>query len=620
MSGRQRSVVALATCLLLLAIVDVTAQGEQRSVLMLYAQRRENPLPAAVDPLLQGILAQRVPGVDYYNEFIDTSRFADPEFQHALRDFLKHKYAGRRFAVVIAASSQALDFVKANRDELFAGVPVVFHRTSDMESAPSPTEGPEPLSTGVSSNLDLARTLPVVTQLQPNIKRVFVVSGSTAFDKGYEDKARAQFRAFEGRFEFTYWSGLPMKELLERVVDLPPDSILYPLMITQDGSGQRYLPHDQIERIATAANVPVYGWTLAQMGRGIVGGSLFNSGRLAAPLAEVVIRVLDGEKPENIPVVPVDLHVSELDWRQLRRWGISEARVPAGTTVRFREPGLWERYRSYIVGTVILFLLQTTLIAGLLVQRVRRRRVESALRDSEAELRESYEQNQDLAGRLITAQEAERSRIGRDLHDDICQRLAVLAMMLSGLKHRLSGSTAQPDLAEVVTTLQERTSTLATDVRNLSHDLHPSVLEHAGLVPVLKAHCDEFARQQKIDVSFSADDGVGSVDGAAALCVYRVIQEALTNAGRHASASAVRVRLSRTAETIELEVADNGVGFESGRHNPSGLGLRSIDERVRFNKGTARVESHPGRGTTVSVRVPLSGAATAEPPAAAHRA
>ena len=89
-------------CLLFLAILDVTAQGEQRSVLTLYAQRRENPMPLIVDPLLQGILAQRVPGIDYYNEFIDAARFADPEFQHALRDFLKRKYAGRRFDVLIA--------------------------------------------------------------------------------------------------------------------------------------------------------------------------------------------------------------------------------------------------------------------------------------------------------------------------------------------------------------------------------------------------------------------------------------------------------------------------------------------------------------------------------------
>ena len=615
MSGRRRSVAALATCLSFLAILDVTAQEEQRSVLTVYAQRRENPVPLIVDPLLQGILGQRVPGIDYYNEFIDGARFADPEFQHALRDFLKRKYAGRRFDVVITGSSPALGFVKANRDELFAGAPVVFHTISSMESEPRPTE-----STGVTSTIDLARTLTMVSQLQPNTQRVFVVSGSSAFDKTYEDIARAQFRAFEGRFEFTYWSGLPMKELLERVADLPPDSVLYPLMVTQDRSGQRYLPFDQIDRIAAAANAPVYAWGSPEMGRGVVGGSMYSPEHLAGPLAEVVIRVLRGEKPENIPVASLDLNVSAVDWRQLRRWGISEARVPAGTTVRFRDPGLWERYRSYIIATAILLLLQTTLIAGLLVQRVRRRRVERALRDSEAALRESYEQTQDLAGRLITAQEAERSRIGRDLHDDVCQRLAVLAMMLSGLKHRLSGSTPQPDLDEVVTTLQERTSTLATDVRNLSHDLHPSILEHAGLVAVLKAHCDEFARQQNVDVTFSAGEGVGSVDGAAALCVYRVTQEALTNTGRHASASAVRVRLSRTAEAIELEVVDDGIGFESGSHAPRGLGLRSIDERVRFNKGIARVESHPGQGTSVFVRVPLSRAPTGDPSAALDRA
>ncbi len=312
--------------------------------------------------------------------------------------------------------------------------------------------------------------------------------------------------------------------------------------------------------------------------------------------------------------------VAEVDWRQLRRWGISEARVPAGTTVRFREPGLWDRYRTYIIGTVILLLSQTALIALLLVQRVRRQRVEGALRVSEERFRLMAVTNQDLAGRLITSQEAERSRIGRDLHDDVCQRLAVLAMMLSSLKRRLGGSTSQPDVEDVLAVLQERTSTLATDVRNLSHDLHPSVLEHASLVSVLKAHCDEFARHHQLDVTFSADDDMGSVDGAAALCIYRVTQEALVNTAKHARASSVCVRLTRTAEAIELEVVDDGIGFESGRYMASGLGLRSIDERVRLAGGMARVESHPGEGTRVVVRLPVSRAATDDPAPALGRA
>ena len=501
MWGCRSSVLALATGLVLLAPLEVTAQQEQHRVLTLYAQRRENPNPMILDPLLQELFAQRLPGVDYYNEFIDGARFAGPEYEHALRDFLKRKYAGRRFDAVIASSSQAMGFVTANRDELFAGVPVVFATSPSVETELGLPKVPEPRSTGVTSATDLARTLTLVTQLQPDTKRVFVVSGSSALDKLYEDVARTQFRALEGRFEFTYWSGLPMKDLLERVADLPPDSILYPLMITQDSSGQRYLPHDQIERIATAANVPVYAWSRQQMGRGVIGGSMNNPGLLAGPLVELVIRVIGGENPENIPVAHVDINVSEVDWRQLRRWGISEARVPAGTAVRFREPGLWERYRSYIIGTVILVVLQTTLIAGLLVQRVRRRRVERALRGSEGALRESNKQNQDLAGRLITAQEVERARIARELHDDVCQRLAGLSIVLGGFRRRMSESSQESDIDETIAMIQKTTSSLSNDVRHLSHELHSGVLQYAGLAAALKEHCSEFGRHHHLDIS-----------------------------------------------------------------------------------------------------------------------
>ena len=603
--GHRRSVAPLATCLLFLALVDVTAQGEQRSVLTLYAQRRENPVPLIVDPLLQGILAQRVPGIDYYNEFIDGARFAEPEFQNALADFLKRKYAGRRFDVLIAASSQALSFIRAN-DELFAGVPVVFHRISNLEPAPRPTEQPEERSTGVISAIDMGRTLTMVTQLQPNIRRVFVVSGSSAFDRTYEDIARTQFRAFDGRFEFTYWSGLPIKELLERVVDLPPDSILYPLMVTQDRNGQRYLPFDQLERIAAIANVPVYAWGSPEMGHGVVGGSIYTPARLAGPLAELVTRVLGGEKPENIPVASVDLNVSEVDWRQLRRWGISEARVPAGTTVQFREPGLWERYRSYIVGTIILLLSQTALIAGLVVQRVRRRRVEHSLRESEGALRESNRQNQDLAGRLITAQEVERARIARELHDDVCQRLAGLSMVLGGFRRRISESRPESDVDETLAMIQKTTSSLSNDVRHLSHELHSGVLQYAGLAAALKEHCSEFGRHHHLDIRVDTTDSIGALDTDIALCLYRVTQEALTNTAHHARARVAQVRLARTPDGVELDVVDDGVGFDPEHHNGHGLGLRSIGERVRFAKGSVRMESQPGHGTKLSVRIPLS--------------
>ena len=240
-----------------------------------------------------------------------------------------------------------------------------------------------------------------------------------------------------------------------------------------------------------------------------------------------------------------------------------------------------------------------------------RRRAEHALSENQAALRTSYEQIKDLAGRLITVQEAERTRIARDLHDDVSQQLAGLSISLSGLKQRLRTAYDDDDLQESLTMLQQRTYSLAANIRGLSHDLHPGVLQHAGLVPALKDHCGEFERRQNIALLFHADDDLGTIDPHTALCFYRVAQEALTNVARHARASRVHVRLTRADDEIELCVEDNGVGFDStrDRRQARGLGLRSIDERVRIAKGTLILDSHPDRGTALRVQIPVRGGA-----------
>lgn len=217
------------------------------------------------------------------------------------------------------------------------------------------------------------------------------------------------------------------------------------------------------------------------------------------------------------------------DWRELQRWGISEARLPAGSLVQFRQPSVWDQYKSYIVGAAMISGLQSALIAGLVVHRARRRRMEVALR-------RAYEQNQDLAGRLISAQEDERMRIARDLHDDLSQQLAGLAIILSGLKRKVGKPGAQHDVDQTVANLQDRTLALSQTVRNLSHELHPSVLEHGGLVAAIQRHCAEIERHHPLKLTIDAKDDLQSLNPEVALCLYRVTQEALTNALRHARA------------------------------------------------------------------------------------
>ena len=258
----------------------------------------------------------------------------------------------------------------------------------------------------------------------------------------------------------------------------------------------------------------------------------------------------------------------------------------------------------YIVGMVAIVALQSALIAGLVVQSVRRRRTEQALRESESRFRVAAKENQDLAGRLINAQEEERTRIARDLHDDVSQQLAGLGILLSGLRARVARLDAEPEIEWTVMTLQDRTRVLAEAIRTLSHELHPSVLQHAGLSATLRRQCAEVEELHRQGVTFSAEGDLDSLDPEVALCLFRVTQEALNNAVRHARAGAISVRLRRADRVVELDVIDDGVGFAAEERGRRGLGLRSIDERVRLTGGSAHVESRPGQGTKLRVRIP----------------
>jgi signal transduction histidine kinase len=231
-----------------------------------------------------------------------------------------------------------------------------------------------------------------------------------------------------------------------------------------------------------------------------------------------------------------------------------------------------------------------------------------AERRTEQALRRSYEQNQDLGGRLINAQEDERARIARLLHDDLSQQLASVAIMVSGLKRRVGKPGGESEVEQTFATLQERTAAAAAAVRDLSHELHPGVLKHSGLTATLRGHCADIARHHQITVIFNPGDGLDSLDADVALCLFRVVQEALTNVVRHARADSIEVRVVTAAESVELNVVDDGVGFVASDRTSDGLGLRSIHERVRFLQGHVSVDSRPGEGTRLLVRIPIGAA------------
>jgi PAS domain S-box-containing protein len=209
-----------------------------------------------------------------------------------------------------------------------------------------------------------------------------------------------------------------------------------------------------------------------------------------------------------------------------------------------------------------------------------------------------------VSRRLIEAQEQERARIGRDLHDDIGQRIALLAVELQQLtEDSLNPLEVRGRIAE----LQKQTTEIADDVQSLSHELHSSKLQYLGIAAAMRGFCQEFGKQKKVEIDFGSNDLPSALAPDISLCFFRVLQEALHNSTKHSGVGHFEVRLWGTSSEIHLTVSDSGVGFDSETAKASpGLGLISMEERLKLLNGAFSIESQPQRGTTIHARVPFS--------------
>jgi PAS domain S-box-containing protein len=206
-----------------------------------------------------------------------------------------------------------------------------------------------------------------------------------------------------------------------------------------------------------------------------------------------------------------------------------------------------------------------------------------------------------LSRRLIEAQERERLRISRELHDDIGQRIALLAIELQQLLEDPSETRGRVD------ELQKQTAEIGADIQSLSHELHSSKLQILGIAAAAKGFCQEFETQQKVQIDLRIDDLPAVLPPDISLCFFRILQESLRNAAKHSNVRHFEVRLWGTSNEIHLTVSDSGVGFDRDAAKASpGLGLISMEERLRMLNGTFSIESRPQHGSTIHARVPFS--------------
>ncbi len=338
---------------------------------------------AEVDQAVLAGLQKSPYRIELYEESLDLILFPDRVSQDRFREEIIQKYSARKPDVIIAAGPESLKFI-ADLYDKFQGTPIVF--CTIWSGIPEQLRRGMPF-TGVLAQLRPEGTLNVALHLLPSTKHVVVVGGVGKFDEGWEAIARQSFHNYESKLEFTYLFDLTMPALLERLKQLPSDTIVYHTAISQDAAGVRFIDSAQsIPMVASAANAPVFVMDDVDLRAGTVGGDLVNwadDGRVAA---EMAVRVLNGENPQNIPVVTGN-HAYMFDWRALKRWGMIEKNLPPGSIVINRQPTVWEAYKQYIILGIVVMFAEALLIFGLLWQRKRRKESEVQLRESEEHLR-----------------------------------------------------------------------------------------------------------------------------------------------------------------------------------------------------------------------------------------
>jgi PAS domain S-box-containing protein len=699
--------VVLGLLLCVLIRPTAAAQPPPKNVLVLHNWSNLPPSWA----LMQSTVRARVPGqINFYTASVENPRFDEEEYRESLAETLSRGYSGVKLDLVIASTYPVLQFATQYRDKMFPGVPIVFTDVSSQQA-----QKIMPDVSGVISVLGMRETIDLALRLHPDTKAVAVITGVTGWDKYWLSVAHAELLRRQDKVKEIDLIGPTGNQILEQVAQLPPHTVVLFQLRPDDFNQPAVDPIDVLT--AVAQRVPTYSaWPGLALSRGGIGGAYRDLAKDAVLNGKIVARALLGERPENIPIVHDSYLRVRVDWRALQRWHIAESALPPGSVVENRQPTFWQRKRKYVIIAIVLIVAQALLIAGLLLQRTRKRKAEAVLRESEERFRvmvdstpslvwmcdergritylngrrlaftgpvpdAGYGDNwityvhpddvermlgtlyealktkqpfsqqyrllrsdgvyrwmfdvasprvngdgsfggfvgsaidttdqklaqqalEKISGQLIEAQEQERSRIARDLHDDVCQRLALLSMEIERANRTSNGTSAatKQDLENI----RKHCSEIATDVQSLSHQLHSSTLDYLGVVTAIKSFCNEVSRQHQVSIEFTDSKVPKRLPKDISLCLFRIAQEALHNAVKYSETNKFVVAICAIEDEIQLVVRDAGAGFdvEEARKN-RGLGLVSMQERIHLVHGRFAVDSRPGKGTRIFAAVPF---------------
>ena len=350
-------------------------------MLVLYSDERLLPANVIFDRSFRATFqAGATRRTEFHSEFLDVSRFSSESQQENQRDFLRRKYLDYPPDLLVAVSGSAVAFLMKYRSSLFTESPVVY-LTWQGEAPPGTLSDQK--AVGISTPGDAFATLRLVLDLQPDTRRIAVITGSSQRDKVLAEEMRKVVGVFENRVVFSWLTDLSLPALRNELARLPDHTVAFYLTLFQDAAGSRFTPQEALDQFAPASRVPIYAYYDTYLGHGIIGGCFVTFEEIGRKAAEAGLRVLAGERPRDVAGSEIGEAIPMFDWRELRRWNLGERQLPRNSVVLFKQPDYWKKYRWIIFGVVSASLVEALLIAILFVQLRRRRQAEAFLRESE---------------------------------------------------------------------------------------------------------------------------------------------------------------------------------------------------------------------------------------------
>jgi len=380
---KRRRIVGFVTSFLPLGVfcfsvsaLGATEASPKRVLIFSSFGRDMAPSNATAVSFRTALVRELAEPVDLDDATVDAARFGEPKQETTFVNLLQQRFAGRKLDLVVALSVPATSFVTRYRERLFGTTPLLITAIDQRRLRP---EFLTKDTAVLPYRVDLPGFVAGILRVLPNTKNIAVVVGASPLEKFWLSELRREFRPFNDRVSFTWLNDLSFEEMKKRAAALPARSaILYPFLML-DAAGVPYTDEVALKSLSEVANAPIFVFFESQFGQGVVGGGLLPNRTVGVEAARLAVRLLRGEIPSSIPTKAFGTATPVYNWHELRRWGISEARLPPGSIVQFREPTYWEQHKWLVIFALALCLAEGVFIDVLLRERRRRRMAQERL-------------------------------------------------------------------------------------------------------------------------------------------------------------------------------------------------------------------------------------------------